>query len=1316
MRTRLKFLLIISFFVLSYAAYYWVVPFVVNIKSRVTLIQSIVKKELGPVVEIQNPELKMGLVPSLWLDAKSLSIKDKKSPPLYILNPKIKIRLLPLLVGKIHVAYFSCDKITVDLKLDKKSRLYIGNYPFVLVSNSKISIENSKMDVEGYKIKFKDEVRNKDILLNGDYFNLEKFNSKKYIKCSTNSKLKVNDRYSTINADIDFKLPFKKGLDTNEIMFDGAITNLNLDDLSAYINKLSDGSIKQTSGILNIEADTNILSRKTTQIKTQMTIKDLLIAPKNSPSIYFKNKLNVISVIEASKNVLKVNDLKFSSGRMNAEIKGKINRISSKNPVLDLSVVIDKSTTEDFISLLPAMNFKNIDIDIIKLKKYGFYSDIDGKISVRGHSDNPRISGDLLLENGYLIKPLPASISKSTIKLKFLGNKLDLDILVPVGRSEKFSVKGLIDLYGDKKNDLVVSSTSNIDLSVTQSILNPSHEIFYFDVGPLPIIKLQGKGNMNLKIKGTKFDPHIFGEFNLKDATAVFNGINVPIKNINSKLYFKDKETIYVTNSSYFGGKPINLKGKCKLWGDLEYDIVANEQELQNLLDVINNSPIFENARKSVSMIKNAGGKINANLKLKGKVTSPNDFAFGKTVVISGNVKLLGNSVSLNNLQTSVKNLYGSVKFKGTDADFDLYSFVDKSKVYIKGKIRNKVLNSKIKLDDIAFTVADIPVKIHSGNLEINNDKLSFYKVNAMLDMMPVLVDGTIVDIFKTPDFNLYVNSKPSQKFIEKYVNKNTTYPLKIKGDISCSSRIEGTKDSFNTKTEMNLQEGANIYYMGSTLGDSNNPIRIFLDADISKYYVYVNSFQYDKLISSQNDKEFVSQQLNAKGQISYDKNNIAFRNFRVKTQNPTDAKLFNILFKKPLIKQGLFTSNVLINNSISSPQLNGDLNFTGIDIPLLDTTIKDISLDFRDKDIDIKAKGEVFSNQIILSANMENRLIPPYTLNYMDIYLGNLDINQIVKRLDKLDLESNMNKISEQKNNNSGIGITDLMIKNAKVKAQSVLLKNIVAQDLVADFSLNEKLLFSVDDFKFSVAPGNINGNFKYNLLNSKSELELHVDSVDANQMAEALFDLPEQVSGSVTGQVDISCNGKSHKTCMDTLSGKGGFSIKDGRMPKLGSLEYLLKASNLVKSGVTGLTINSLIELVSPLKTGQFENINGMFSIKSGIAEDIQIFSKGKDLSLFLTGTYNFSTLVADMNIYGRLSKKISNILGPVGNTSLNTFFNLIPGLNLEETNKADFVKNVNKIPGFELNDKTYRIFSAEIYGDINGENYVQSFKWVE
>lgn len=1312
MKIRLKLLLIISFFVLLYAAYYWGIPAFFDIQNRVPEIQKIVQKEMGTTIKLENPNLKMGLTPAIWLNADYFSIEDKDSSPLSIVKPKLKIGLLPLLFGKIHLGYFSCDKVNTKLKIDKKFRLYIGNHLIIRNANPKISIEDSQMDIESYNIELKDEIQNNNILIKGEYFNLDKYNSSKYLKFGTNTRIKVNNRYSTINADVDIKLPLKKALNTNEIVFDGMITNFNLADISSLVRKMSKNEIKSLNGILNIQADTKVLNRKTNRITSQMVIQNLYIQTKDKQtSIHFKDKLKIKTVFDIAKNIFKINKLDIKSGKIDAAIQGKINKITAKKPILDLTLTVNPSRTESFIALLPAKNYKDIDINFIALKKYGYYGNVQGQVLIKGKSDKPDIIGKFVSTEGYVIKPL--NIPKATVQLNFRGKKADMDIFVPTSKTEYIRVKGPISLYTDDLEELNVTSSSNVDLQTAESIANPLHEIFYFELGPLPVMKLQGSGNINLKINGTKEKPHLFGAFNFKNTKADFNGIDLDLKNSDGRIDFKDANINFYTYKAFLDSKSIKITGKCTTKGDLDFDAVANNQSLNLLLNTIKTSDALKTMQKSIPDIKKADGKINLTLKLKGKVKCFNDFSLGKNVMASGNIKLLGNNVLFSGLELPANHLFGNIKFKSSDADFDLYSIIDKSKIFIKGKIRHNVLNLKMKLNDIAFNYKEIPVKIFSGNLEINDNKLVLYKVNAILDSMPVLVDGFATDIFKNPHFNIYMNSKPSQKFVDKYLNKNALYPLKIKGDIIYSARINGTRESFNTQAEIDLAEDSSIYYMGSAIGDTNNQIRIFLDTKVAKNSIHVNNFQYDKLISSQNNKEFVSPQLNAQGQITFSKKNISFQNFRVKTQNPTDAKIFNLLFKKTMIKQGLFNSNIIINNSITEPKLTGFLNFTGIDIPILDTTIKDISLNFNENDIEIKSKGEIFANKIILFANMKNRLSPPYELRDVDIYFGNLDINEIIKSFNKLDIDTDMHQIIESK---QGFNVSNLIIKNAKLKADSILVKNIFAKDLTADFSLDEKMVFSLNNFKFNMAEGNVKGDFSYNLLNSRSILNINVYDANANSMADALFDLPNQVSGSLTGQVNLTCNGKTHKTCMNTLNGEGGFRISDGKMPKLGSLEYLLKAANLVKSGVTGLTINGIIELVTPLKTGQFETINGTFNINLGIANTIQIFSKGKDLSLFITGKYNFSTLIADMEVFGRVSKKISNALGPIGNTSLNTLFNTIPGLHLEDSNKAEFIKNLNKIPGFELSDKTYRIFSAEIYGDINKDNYVQSFKWIE
>ena len=209
--------------------------------------------------------------------------------------------------------------------------------------------------------------------------------------------------------------------------------------------------------------------------------------------------------------------------------------------------------------------------------------------------------------------------------------------------------------------------------------------------------------------------------------------------------------------------------------------------------------------------------------------------------------------------------------------------------------------------------------------------------------------------------------------------------------------------------------------------------------------------------------------------------------------------------------------------------------------------------------------------------------------------------------------------------------------------------------------------MLLSVDKFSFAMADGKIAGNVKLNLLNNLLRLRINANNVNANELLIALFDVPNQIFGKLTGTIDLMSNVTSEKTGKETLSGKAIFTVKDGRMPKLGSMEYLLRAGNVFKSGITGITMNSILDLVTPLKTGEFSSIDGSISLAHGVAEKIEIHSESKDLNLFIKGKYNLVTEVADMQVLGQLSRKISTVFGTVGNVSLNSLFNRIPGVNL-------------------------------------------------
>ena len=538
-------------------------------------------------------------------------------------------------------------------------------------------------------------------------------------------------------------------------------------------------------------------------------------------------------------------------------------------------------------------------------------------------------------------------------------------------------------------------------------------------------------------------------------------------------------------------------------------------------------------------------------------------------------------------------------------------------------------------------------------------------------------------------------------------------YPIKVKGDLNLTSKLSGTQDKLHTKTEVKIDENSNIYYMGATIGDAANAVKLYLDGIYTASGVKVNDFKYDKIITSQNNKKFPNTQLKSTGTVEFlANNNVRFKNFRVKTENPTDAKIFNIIFRKPFMKQGIFTSDLLINGTSLSPKILGKLDINSIDIPFFDSTINDISLDFKPDKIYIKSKGVVLTNSGNISAEMKNNLTPPYRLDNIKIKLNDLNINKITDAI--RDYESDFYHAKSSTVPAESFDLSQLIIKNAQINADTVKIKNINAEDFSTNLSLDEKMRLDVKDFRFKLAEGTVNGSIKYDFPTYKASMLMHMQDANAQIMAETLFDLHNQVYGSITGDVSLSCDARTPEVCTNTLAGNGSFRVANGRMPKLGSLEYLLKAGNLLKGGLAGLSINSIIDLITPLKTGEFDSISGDINILNGIAQKINIYSGGKDLNMYLTGTYNISNANADMDVYGTLSNNITSVFGKLKNMSLNTLLNTIPGVNKNELDPAE-TEEINKIPNLD-EQNIYRIFHAEIFGNIDGNNYVRSFRWIK
>lgn len=1481
MRNNKKIFISLLIASVLYGGYYFGIPAILNRPDSVDFLKSYIKKEYGFETLIKNPKVKMGYLPAVWVKADNFAILNNDgSEALSFEGVKTRIRLLPLVLNKAELSHFSADLLNVNLIFDKNSCLKLGQYPILGMSKSKVTLNKAVLNLKKYSINLKDETVNKNIVLNGQDFVLYDFTNNERVKFTTKSGLLVGDKSALIDADIDVKLPIEK-ITEDKIFVNGKIENLNLADFSTYAKYLSGNKIEKLTGIVNLDVATVQNQDGHKNITGKISIDNLGLMQKDiASSIYCKDKIDINTSLNIVKNGILINELKILSKGIDSYITGSVLKLNTKKPQTDLKISLNKSRMESLIPLLPGEESLVPDVNLYKLKKYPYYGDILGNLEVKGNIQAPYVTGNILSTEGYLIEPISGETPKATVKLQFKGTKAALDATVPASKSQTVFVNGDVNLYNERSADLKITSTKNVDLKTAQKVLNPLHEILKFDLGPVPIMDIRGKGNIDLHVVGTVKDPHVWGVFNFENTSASFLDIhNMTLTDGKGSLTFEDQNTHFKTDTALLYGQPVSIDGNCTLLGVLNYNVAGLNQNSANLLKIIKTSPMLKDIQLLLPPISESNGLTNVQLNLTGQVKDVNDVVFNKNIFAKGRVEFIENIVKIAGISPVFSRVNGYVNFENLNADFKISSnvgnsnlrsfgalkdnilnisvlsdkfiladgarlvqknnkkipflkdfstistsfiadykgpadIIDIGKLDVKGKIYpNKgskssiiteggsftlknshlklsplqgtfrknpyiltaditnVMNKKqdingyfsmsnfdlaalynlramdifppninpddfqgmkgimditarmrhnnlscfTKLDDTEFIYVPkhLKVKFNSGNVLIRNNVLALNKINAFVGEMPVFVDGKVLNFYTNPDVDLYVNAKPTQEFFDQFFNNKAVYPIKIKGDLNMTSKLSGTQNKLHAKSEVKIEENSNIYFMGATIGDAANAVELYFDGIYTPSGIKVNDFKYDRVIASQNNKKFSNTQLKSNGTVEFlANNNVRFKDFRVKTENPTDAKIFNIIFRKPFMKQGIFTSDLLINGTAFAPKIYGKLDINSIDIPFFDSKINDISLDFKPDKINIKSKGVVLTNRVDLTAEMKNNLTPPYRVDNIKVKLNELNINKITDAIRDYESDIYHSKLSTVPA--ESFDLSQIIIKNAQINADNVKIKNINAEDFSTNLSLNEKMLLDIKDFGFKLAEGLVTGSIKYDFPTGKARMLMHMKDANAQIMAETLFDLHNQVFGSVTGDVELNCNAKTAESCTNTLAGNASFNIANGKMPKLGSLEYLLKAGNLLKGGLAGLSINSIVDLITPLKTGEFDSINGNMTILNGIAQSINVYSSGKDLNMYLSGTYNISNANADMDVYGTLSNNITSVFGKLKNMSLNTLLNTIPGVNRNELDPME-MDGINKIPNIE-NQNIYRIFQAEIFGNIDGNNYVRSFKWIK
>ena len=977
--------------------------------------------------------------------------------------------------------------------------------------------------------------------------------------------------------------------------------------------------------------------------------------------------------------------------------------------------------------------------------------------------------------NGYFnFKNTDAQIDGYNFKLLNAAGRLDFkekDMFFETtqGKIKNSAVKitGNADLTGNV--DFKVKSDS-FDISELLSIAKTSKNLKSKAELLAPVEKAGGNCGVELEIKGFGRDfikvmekAVISGKISFKNNSAKSVFAPIEAKKINGTANFNNDDWNADLNTEILSSK-FFVKAK-----SYKNELSASISAPALNLDAVLNSPAlriyekgdFKNFPPTNSVMelkadyKGSAKKIEKNkIKMKGTF-KPSRGSESPFVISSGSVELFDGDLSVKNFRAKVFNstakLHGKIirvfsekpvyNYDLSVMNFDVANFERLKTMHFMPQYMQKILNTyekyagradvnltcrnnsnrgKIKLQQIAFVQKSlqIPINVDSGEIHVDGDKILLKSINAKFDNNPIFMNSSVTNLAKNPGFNGYITTKLTESFINKYVNSNLTYPLKVKGDITFTSEFSGDDRGITVKPVIKLNEDADIYYMGASLGDAADKREITGNIHIKNGVFDIRKLTYLRYMTSQNDYSYPLEILTVYGKAIQAKNKFFVKNLHILTKNNANVKIFNAFFKKSVLKQGMFNCSLVLNGDINAPDILGSIKMDSIDMPLYDTIINDININFAPKIIDLEFSGKSYDSDFLVNAQVQNKTTLPVSVDNVKISSKKVNLDSIIDSMTRVTLGNigtspTSGKLPEEK---LQISPSDIIIKIGRMEAENIILRGLPATNYTGNFNIGKDNILKISNINLNLTGGTVQGSASYNFKNAKITAELQAENVDANRVADAFLDVKNQIFGSVNASIHLSTHGDSEDERIKNANGNVYFSILDGKMPKLGSLEYLLKAGNLIKSGITGLSINNFLDLIAPVKTGYFDSIKGSIHLKNGSAENLEIFSTGDNLSLYIKGKYDFPEQNADLIVFGRLTKKSQNILGPVGNASFNSLLNLIPGIKLDRSEKSKILTDLNKIPGVEFDDQTYRIFSAKIDGDVNGEKYVTYFKWIE
>lgn len=751
---------------------------------------------------------------------------------------------------------------------------------------------------------------------------------------------------------------------------------------------------------------------------------------------------------------------------------------------------------------------------------------------------------------------------------------------------------------------------------------------------------------------------------------------------------------------------------------NINSQISSNKIIFSDIISFIqNNKNINKNIKNLAQNFENANFYSKLFLTSQGKISLQNfDIS---------NLKHNGYLVGLNSSQTpNTKFNSGTIKINGTKLFFDNFDIdVLKGKIKINGNInnfssKNPIGNLAIFLNNIALENLDkissnIKAKegiIKKGVILFKNNNIKLHSLSLDCANTPIFISANLKDIYSNKTIDANFSTLINENSADNIINPYLITPFKIKGELPIKGSLKGSNDNYSVNFSTIIPKDSDFSFSGANLGDINYKREIEGKINVVGDIAEIQNLKLIKYISNQNNKTNPIVVLQANGKIKQKDSSLFYDNLKITSNTPINVRILNLIFKKSLLKKGNFDCDITLNDSAKLPKINGKINLYDLGIPLYDTQIHNIKVDISNNFIDSEILASNKESDAKLKLHMLNKLNSPYVVKDFILSSNNLNINNILSSINPTSTKTDILPKTE-----FNIKPSDIIVEKGSFDFKDVKYNQLNAQNLKGNLSYKDSIL-NLEKASFDIAQGLIEAQGKYNLKNTKLNLSANMYDCDSNILSKNFLLLPDQIFGKINGSIALSAKELNTPQGIKNIKSDIDFSINNGKMPKLGSLEYLLRTGNILKNGIMGLSLNNIIEVLTPYKTGEFEKISGKLMINNAEIESLNIATQGKNLSLFLDGNYSILENFADIEIYGKLSQNVSNALGALGNASINQFVDTLTQNRKNKNDKyAQLQEKLDKIPPIEIDNNKPRFFQVKVLGDINKDNYIKNFNWL-